>query len=274
MATTAGAYWAARSYFSQGTAFIFAWFMGFSFWEMTLSRFFMPVGLAPLFQCLCIGGLGFFLKSDRATSRWRYFIFTLGVASLGFYALSSWLVIWLSVALVLGMEAYFRDNKKKIFFHLFLVLTPLLVFPMIKVRFFETSGLEHFRESFSWDFWKSAVSYGVNLFWDGRSSFPFGSDWGGMLNPILTSLILIGFFYAARTLSAFQLACSMGSFILSLLPGLLTQNLELYRLNQSFPFFMFAATLGIQSLFPPLGRFPGDNPSHPVMLGFLRVGYL
>ncbi len=140
MATTAGAYWAARSLFSKRTAFIFTWLMGLSFWEMTLSRFFMAIILVPLLQCLCLGGLGFFLKANRVPSRWKYFIFTLLMASLGFYACTSWPVIWLSVALILGAESYFRDEKKKKFFRLFLGLTPLLIFPLVQARFFEGEG--------------------------------------------------------------------------------------------------------------------------------------
>ncbi len=91
-----------------------------------------------------------------------------------------------------------------------------------------------------------------------------------MLNPILTSLSLVGLLQAVRTLNPFQLACSFGSFILSLLPGILSQDLELYRLNQALPFFMIAATLGLQALVPP--RAGSRTLLLPILLCFASSG--
>jgi hypothetical protein len=246
--STAGAYWAARSYFSQRSSFLFTCFMGFSFWDMTLSRFFMPTSLVPLLQCFCLGGLGYFLKSTRVYSRWAYFAFTLFISSLGFYACTSWLVIWLSAAFLLGLTAYFIDAGKKIYFYLFVGLTFILVLPMIHARFFENGGMDYIGKLFSLDFYNSITSYGTALFWDGTRSYPFGSNWGGLLNPVLTSLSLVGFLQILRCWTPFQITCSFGCFFLSLIPGLLSQNLELYRLSQTIPYVFLSATIGVQAI--------------------------
>jgi hypothetical protein len=68
-------YWAARQYFSKLISFLFCWLMGFSFWELTLSRFLSTVMLVPVFQCLCFALLGIFINQSSLRYKLKNFIF-------------------------------------------------------------------------------------------------------------------------------------------------------------------------------------------------------
>jgi hypothetical protein len=251
------AYAAGRKYFPAAWAFIFAWLCSFSFWAYTLSRLFMPTILPPLLELAVFGTLAGFLFSTTQVQRWFFFLLTVLISCLGLYAAITFPVIWLSVAFILGMECFYKKRFDKLFFFLFLILTVLLVWPMVLARL-SAGGMAHIQDSWGGLFpLKSDLDYMKVLFWDGRVSYPFGSDWGGLFNPLLLSLVFVGFLYMLRIFDFYVLFCSMVVFILSLLSGLLSRSIELYRVSPSFILFMAAATWGIFSLMPSKNKMNG-----------------
>jgi hypothetical protein len=244
------AYWTAKKYFSTSWAFIFAWFCSLSFWAFSLSRFFMPTILIPLFELAALGSLAAFLSSKSSLQRWSFFLLTTLMVCLCFYTSIILDVIWPCVAFVLAAECFYQKRINKKFFFIFLILTALLDWPMFLARF-SAEGLSHVQQTWIGLFpWKNDLTYINSLFWDGRASYPFGSDWGGLFNPLLTSLIFIGFIYILRIFDFYTLVCASVCFTFFLLPGFLSGSLEMYRITNSFIFFMAAAAWGIFSLIP------------------------
>ncbi len=244
------AYWASRKYFPITWAFLFSWFCCFSFWAYTLSRFFMPTVLPPLFELTAFGSLGAFLYSKSIIQRWSFFLLTVFTVCLGFYSSITLIVLWASIAFVLSMECFYKKRFNKLFIFLFYILTFLLDWPIVVARL-SSSGLSHIRQSWGGFFpWITDLTYLKALFWDGQAGYPFGSDWGGLFNPLLVSLIFVGFIYIFQIFDFYILLCATICFIFSLAPGFLSGSLEIYRITNSFIFFMAAATWGIFALFP------------------------
>ena len=105
---------------------------------------------------------------------------------------------------------------------------------------------KHFFENFS--LFSSISQYIRGLFWDGTSSNPLGPAWSGYFDSVSGALILTGGLYSLRNLfSKAILILGIGIF-LTLLPGILTNNLELQRITPALPFFIFLAVLGTKSL--------------------------
>ena len=251
------AYWAARQYFSKSLAFIATWFFTFSFWEWILARNCLPPLLVVLFQCLCLGWLGIFLK--RAASGevpWK----TLGIlalfSGLGFYTWLNWAGVWLGLASVLFFHFLGGYREKK---YSLLILggleTVLLVFPLALARM-TPDGMSLFQEHLSFSVLKPLFLYLQGIFWNGSPSFPFGPNWGGFLNPILGSLFFLGLIDSIKSAGKKTIAAFSALLVFSLLPGILTGGMELLRIVTFMPFSMILAALGFRSLLRvgPAGR--------------------
>jgi len=244
------AYWTACKYFPNSWAFLFAWFCSFSFWAFSLSRFFMPTILVPLVELAALGSFAAFLSSKSSFRRWAFFLLTTLIISLCFYTSITLSVVWPCIVFVLAAECFYQKRVSKKFFFLFLVLSTLFDWPIVMARL-SPEGLSHVQQAWIGLFpWKNDLTYFNALFWNGRASYPFGSDWGGLFNPLLASLIFIGFIHIFRIFDFYKLLCALVFFVLSLSPGLLSGSLEMYRITNSFIFFMAAAAWGIFSLFP------------------------
>ena len=72
--------------------------------------------------------------------------------------------------------------------------------------------------------------------------------WGGMLNPLLTAAFFIGVIqtWVNRRRRGIQWAWAGG--LLCLMPGLLSMNVEMYRVVLVLPFLLAGAVLGLQKL--------------------------
>jgi hypothetical protein len=150
----------------------------------------------------------------------------------------------------------YDDHKKIVFLAAFLAGTILLTYPMIQARL-SPSGMSHIKANFNGFIpWESSASYGSVLFWDSKPDPPFSPNWGGYLNPLLGSLALIGFFYFLKVFDFFWIIFSILGFLFSLLPAILSNSLEIYRLSHAFPFFLASATLGIRGLASVLPKMP------------------
>ncbi len=169
--------------------FVFCWLMALSFWELTLARFCVHTILTALFQCLCFGWLGIFMKSGEGRARWKALFMLSFCAGLGFYTFTNWAVVWLSIGLLLF--AWLLDQKAPSwnsgFF--FLGISLLLALPWMEARL-APGGMNHIHGSFgglsSWGGYPRLYLRGI--FWDGSASFPFGPVWGGFLNPVFGRL--------------------------------------------------------------------------------------
>src|SRR6185369_15716302 len=96
-------------------------------------------------------------------------------------------------------------------------------------------GMHHILSLAQWDFWKTLPLYLQALFWDGSITFPYGSNWGGFLNPLLGALALVGFLHFRQTLPRPLFYGVVASFFFVLLPGIATSGFELYRILLILP---------------------------------------
>ena len=243
-------YWAAKQYFSKLTSFVFCWFFAFSFWEFSFMRMCAQETLIALFQFLALGLLGVFIKSKSKTIK-LIFIFALStVAGLGFYTYLNWIVVWFFILSILSVLTWYEKNTDRKYFFTFIAVSSLLTLPWVQARL-SPGNLNYVHASFAPPFFlNSCLKYLIGLFWDSKKSFPFGPNWGGMFDPLTGSLIFLGVFYALVNIEKKLLALlSLGLFV-SMLPGTLTNYLELHRVTPSLPFWITLAVLGIKSLFP------------------------
>jgi hypothetical protein len=247
IATCATAYWAARRYLNSFSSFVFFLIFISSFWELTLSRNSMIIIPVPLFQCLCLGFLGGFLRDLSPSNRWKNLWCLSFFGTAGFYTWTNWAGVWLGLACVLCIDAFGYGGKDKKGVLAFGALTALGIIPLVLARL-APGELDHMRHLVTFNILKPMGDYLNGIFWDGLASFPFGSNWGGFFNPILDSLIFLGFIHLLYVGNQRVLTYGTVLLFFSTLPGFLTNNIDLYRVLPLFPILTALATLGLQSL--------------------------
>jgi len=251
LATCALAYWAARQFFPKGTAFLVLGLFGLCFWEFTFSRFCMRVILLVLVQCLCLGLLGLCLR--RPGTGWAPWALGLS-AGLGFYTFTSWAGVWIGLVLALALCA--PASKVRAFLSIFLMGSAAVAAPMAWARL-SPGGMSYIGGNFGGGLSPGLfLDYLRQVFWDGMKSFPFGSDWGGLLNPLFGALALLGAAVLFRRPSP-RVRWALGLGLLSsMLPALLAQGIELHRITALFPLLTVMAALGVAELSWPLTSHP------------------
>jgi len=239
------AYFAARIFLNKSLSFIFVCLFSFSFWEIDLSRQCTPNDLIPFFEFVAFFWLGLYWRSKTNSSRWFWILVLSFWTGLGFYTYINWAVVWVLIAASLLLISLKKEKSKIL---IFLLITLTITGPIIFARMspHSASYAKHFFENFSLLF--SISEYIRGLFWDGTSSNPLGPAWGGYFDSVSGALILTGGLYSLRNLFSKAMLILEVCFFLTLLPGILTNNLELQRITPALPFFIFLAVLGTKSL--------------------------
>jgi hypothetical protein len=252
LATPMAAYWASKFFFPRSYAFLLSCLIAFSFWEFTLTRLCLLLILIPLFQFLCFGLLGRFLVSNQAQSKWKNLLLLGIIASAGFYTWTNWIAVWLCLLVVLIGDRLGRPSLQPAFQLVFVILSGLLAFPLIQARL-AWGGSVHIRSLLTFSILKPFYNYFKGIFWDGSAGFPYGSNWGGCMNPLLDSLVLLGGIHLVRSYSKRFIGGLGACLFFTFLPGALTNNFEFYRILPLMPFLMVLAVLGLVAL---AGEFP------------------
>lgn len=98
------------------------------------------------------------------------------------------------------------------------------------------------------DFFSNFFRYFAVLVWDSFDPEPaYTPLWGGFLNPLLGAFFFIGLIEMVRLRRQVLVQWVGVSFLLFLLPGALSPNLEAFRVAQILPLLLFITALGIQS---------------------------
>ncbi|HEY5039160.1 MAG TPA: hypothetical protein VIJ93_08835, partial [bacterium] len=126
-------------------------------------------------------------------------------------------------------------------------ITILAAIPLILSRL-SPAGTAHIQSQLNLSNFKPLFQYLAEIFWNGTIGFPFGSNWGGLLNPILDSLVFLGILRLIQIADRFLISCAALCLFLPILPGALTNNVEIHRIFPLIPFLMVAALLGAKSL--------------------------
>ncbi len=93
------------------------------------------------------------------------------------------------------------------------------------------------------------ADYFIALFWDGLNSVPLGPVWGGIINPVGTSLFLLGLLVFIEMTDLSSVIQAVMIALLLFLPGLLTRSfINPLRISQILPFIFVSAAAGLGQL--------------------------
>jgi hypothetical protein len=255
-ALTVGAgYWAARMFFSRALSFLIGFMLAFGFWPLYVGRISDQMVLLLLAECLFLGLLGLFMRARSNASR-NIRALALGFAAgAGFYIFISWVMV--AVLGIAAVLAFCLKQKPRRLAPLafFSISFLLLFFPMIHAGLLNSlssygSSVGLWTQSFG-GFGRQlsvSLSYVAVLFWGmDPSFFTYQPAWGGFLNPVLGSFFGLGLLVLLHQGGA-RAWWLMGSFVLLLLPGMLTNSREPLRVLPVLPVLFTLCAMGWQNL--------------------------
>ncbi len=244
-------YGAFRPFVSGSTAFLGFCLWGLSFWPYFYGRFCHQGVLLPLWECLSLAALGFYLKASSPGGRWVRAAL-LGLATgLGTFTFTPWPIFALWVGAIVTAET-FALKKPRGPWVLFGSVFLFCQIPFLHAIFTEGFGHHIFAVSSVRGYmplpkqFLATLSYLTASFWGVFEDQPaYGPVWGGMLNPILTAAFLIGLVESWRHRLNPKVQWAWAGGVLCLLPGLLSMNVEMYRVILVLPFLLMGAGWGI-----------------------------
>jgi len=237
---TAGlSYWAVRKFFPRSFSLIFSWFFSFSFPQLMLARQCTPNDLIPPLQFLALGVFGAYLKASAEKNRWGCLFVLSIVCGLGFYSYVNWAVIYMFITIVLLIH-HQEKNKNTVF----LLITFFLSLPLLLARL-QPGSLVLLKTDFSpASSFSSIILYTRGLLWNALPSYPLGPDWGGLLDPVTGSFLILGLLWIAGEFPISWILVVLMGFFSSLLPGILSSGMELQRITPAIPWLLGVATMG------------------------------
>jgi len=253
--TVGAGYFASREFFSKIFSVLLGGLLAFSFWPLYMGRFCHQGIWLPLWVCSSLFLLGR-LRNSRGLRPRNFWALALGLtAGLGSFTFTPWVAVAFLLGLtLLALEG--ADPKKNLApFGLFLLGSLLGLLPFLNAVLKEGYG-QHILSVTAWSGWTplsnqfSVVSgYLSSLFWgplqDGSAYTPTG---GGFLNPLLDAFFFLGFLEALRYRKDGRVKWILIAFPFFLLPGLLSMNVETFRVAQILPLSLWFCALGAQSL--------------------------
>ncbi len=244
-----------KSFFSRSTAWIGTILFALSFWPFYLGRYSMPHGLLVLWELLAFMSLGFFLKAQTEKEE-KKIAFLLGcVLGTGFYTEFHWPLLAIFIIGIASLKRKRLPSKK---FHVliyFLIPFLVILIPLGIAAIQEKMG--HYL-SMLWAFHpgsdalsqlKISWEYFQGIFWGVETSrHGYKPFWGGYLNPILDSLFCLGLIELYRFRKTVFSLCIFAGLFLFMLPGLLTKELELFRVILILPPLLLVSLWGLAVL--------------------------
>ncbi len=254
------AYVASIFFAQRSSAWMATTFFGLSFWPFYLGRFCVPHVLLVCWEIIALIALGFF-RNSNSKSQLNLRATLLGLtAGFGFYIHLHWIMVALMISVAVGWIVFSRKERpwRTLIFFLFPLL--LLAAPLGLTAFIQKTGnylsmLWILKKGVSWNAqWQACWDYFSSLFWGVQTPrFTYKPFWGGFLNPLLDAVLglgLVGLYQQRRSPQALWIGTALFLFIL---PGWLTQELEMFRLVLLIPMLLFLASEG-------LGILLGDLP--------------
>lgn len=250
----AAAYAAARKFFSRSFSFLAAGFWAFSYWPLQLGRTDLPACFTALWVPVTFYFLGGFLRGTGRTRVLRALAagFTLGLNWLTF---TSWpfFVLAAGVALAAGL-----GKEKKLRFPLSVSASLgflLGILPFLLAAWHSgfgrhiadvAPGIGNFdpvRQT------RVVLNYLSVLGWGAFSGDRLAAPlWGGFLNPLLASFFCLGLAEMAAAKKNPQVRWLALYGVLSLLPGMLSLNMNGDRIVQILPLLILVSAWGCASL--------------------------
>jgi 4-amino-4-deoxy-L-arabinose transferase-like glycosyltransferase len=271
-------YFAARRFFSKSFSLVCGGLLAFSYWPLLLGRLcHQGIGL-PLWACLCVFLLGGFQKAKEEPQKkaWAMGLgFGLGSGS---FIFTPWPVVTGLFWLGLLWNWALRPGKNRGPFILLSLSLALSLLPFTTALLREGYGT-HLLSLSPWGGWfhfshflTNFLSYFTMFFWGVFDPEPaYTAVWGGFLNPFLGSLFFLGLLELFRFRKQALVKWVVVAFGIFLLPGVLSLNVETFRVAQVLPLLLFIAAVGLHSL---LETWPGLRRLRFLCLFLLLSGSL
>jgi hypothetical protein len=254
LATIALTLWVTKILFSRSVALFCLVLVSFSFDPLYTSRFCFYAQPLLTFQLISLGVLGLFLKS-KSLREYKSNCWKLGlVTGLGFWVAIQWplqaftttLVVLASAKSAKKIETFLKNT-------LFWMPLSILTIPYLIVSLIQKNG-DHMKYLLTlspggeMNRLNSFLSNWTSLFWGCDRQNSYGPVWGGLLNPIAGALFFIGFIGLIQTKNKGLSRWVLGSFLIFMIPGLITGSFDFFRNALVTPLLVFICALGIQSL--------------------------
>ena len=252
--TVAAGYFAARQFFEKSPSLVCGGLLAFSYWPLFIGRFCHQGVWLPLWVCLCLFAWGGYLNSPGSGPR-RWWSLLLGFAlGLGSFTFTPWLAI---AALLFGSFAgsmVLPPRKDGMSFSFLTGAFLLALLPFLGAVAREGYG-HHIASLSPWGGWFKAFNlpsgffkYFAVLVWGSFEKDPaYTPLWGGFLNPLLGSFFFLGLIRMFRFRALRWVQWTAAAFFLFLLPGILSPNLESFRIAQVLPLLILITALGLHS---------------------------
>jgi tetratricopeptide (TPR) repeat protein len=252
--TVVAGYFAARQFFSKSFSLVWSSLLAFSFWPLFIGRFCHQGIWLPLWVCGCLFFLGRFLKAS-ASSKGMAAVLLGMVTGLGSFTFTPWPAVAVFMAGTVGVQTLRKSRKDLRSFKFFVFFLLIGLLPFLIALWTEGWG-GHISAEAAWNgnfSWKNRIPvllhYFSVLFW---GSFDANSAYtpvtGGFLNPLLSAFFFIGFLEILTHRRRPLVQWLVPAFFLFLLPGLLSSNLEAFRVSQILPLLILVAAIGLFSL--------------------------
>lgn len=266
------AWLASRRVFTPSLAFFFTAWVALGFWPIYIGRISSEIILVVLGELLVFAALAHYLTEKDGPRRNRLLLVLGLLTGLGFYTYLGWPIVALFIALTLLSRRHPSLSGRIMTALKYGSLAVAAAIPLFLTYLQRYQGyLGHLWVAGTprpwWYHAGLASSYMRDLFWGaGADFYHYGPLWGGLLNPVLTSLFGLGLVLVLRSRRQVLSRWVLLGLALFSLPALLTNNLEAMRLVLLLPLVLGVCAMGALSL---LGFIPASRrlPLFLLLLG-------
>jgi hypothetical protein len=261
-------YWGTRQYFSKTISFVALWFLAFNFWAFFITRRCHASGALLFFACLVFYLLGASLLPPPHRRAKFFWLLALCIG-IGFYSYTAWPVVAAMAVLPIFLQtkSEFPPAVKKLI--AFILIPLILVLPLIHARL-SAGGTIYIQGLLAGR--PAGLDYLEALFWNGLRITRADPSNMGWLNPCLGALFLIGFLEVWRYRLFPWAKWVLWAFLIFLLPGILTNFFEIYRITADLPLICLLAALGFNAILSQFHFSKWKNIFIFFLLAFLSLG--
>ena len=262
--TLAAAYPCARQYFSRSASWACLGLVALNEWALMIARPLLPGITSPLWEIGVLYFLGRFLKAGQAPSRkaWACALgFSLG---LGPYTFFSWPTFFPAALCAAGLSLGRKSRKERGAAGLLVLFQALGLAPFVFSAFQEGYG-GYLKDASALTGFNAlhqariAAGYLAALWGGGATQGVWLPSGGGFLNALLGACFFMGALelYRFRALAVPRFLAA--AFVLGLLPGFLSHDIETHRILLALPVTLAVAAIGLQAMLlslKPSARIP------------------
>ncbi len=254
VAALGAAFWAVRTCFPGPLAFPGFFLAATGFWPVYIGRICSNYVLTFFWELAALGLLGIFLRNQEKPSGRRMAAFLGLWTGLGLFTFVLWALVAAAMAAVVFRAGLGKERGVRRAFFI-----PLGFFGILFAALYAThseavrqiaflgKGVELHQRLMD------AFVYIKALFW-GADGLHYGPVWGGLLNPVTGAFFFLGLMNILGDKKTRTRWWVLAGLALFLLPGMISKELETFRILFVFPLLVFTALSGMASFLSGSGR--------------------